>query len=511
MSLRSTVSLMAMTSLVAIAPPSAVAKPGGGPAVRYQTGFCAGAPALPDLGAERAWNGNQQSHRDRITVSAHRTGEAMAMGAPPPPPPPPPPAPPPPPPPAAGADAGAAERAAPIPGGGYAPDTAESARIAPSPPKRPGPAPQAGILTAGEHDDLLNPELYARYVRTSNLGQSIPDLPALDTRAVLTVDVKDSSGRPMPFAQVRLTCSDGNSLTVSTLADGRALFFPGVDRLSPSVRVSASAGGRSLGAERTVQIAPDSGGQQVTITANVAAQAPRKLDLMLVVDTTGSMSDELRFLQAELRSVVTALVRRHSDLDVRVGFVFYRDEGDDYVTHTVGFDGRMERIQSALEQQYAAGGGDYPEAMDQALIRAVGQSWRPDAVKSLLLVADAPPHDEQMGRAWDAARVAREKRIQITPVAASGVADTAEYAMRAMAALTQSRYLFLTDDSGVGNAHAAPAVDCYLVTRLDALLRRVLDSQISGRRIEPEQSEIIRAVGDYDAGRCVLPRDFARN
>ena len=80
--------------------------------------------------------------------------------------------------------------------------------------------------------------------------------------------------------------------------------------------------------------------------------------------------------------------------------------------------------------------------------------------------------------------------------------------MRAMAAATQSRYLFLTDDSGVGNAHAAPAIDCYLVTRLDALVRRVIDSQISGRRIEPEDSEVIRSVGNYDAGKCILPADF---
>jgi hypothetical protein len=146
--------------------------------------------------------------------------------------------------------------------------------------------------------------------------------------------------------------------------------------------------------------------------------------------------------------------------------------------------------------------------MDQALIRAVGQNWRPDAVKSLLLVADAPPHDDLFARTWAAAEAARARRIHITPVAASGVADEAEYAMRAMAAVTQSRYLFLTDDSGVGNPHAAPAIDCYLVTRLDALVRRVIDSQISGRRIEPEDQEVIRRVGEYDAGRCILPAGF---
>src|SRR3546814_13855033 len=96
--------------------------------------------------------------------------------------------------------------------------------------------------------------------------------------------------------------------------------------------------------------------------------------------------------------------------------------------------------------------------MDQALVRAVGQDWRPDAVKSLLLVADAPPHDDKFARTWAAAEAARAKRIHITPVAASGVADKAEYAMRAMAAATQSRSLFLTDDSGVGNRPARPEV-----------------------------------------------------
>jgi len=93
-------------------------------------------------------------------------------------------------------------------------------------------------------------------------------------------------------------------------------------------------------------------------------------------------------------------------------------------------------------------------------------------------------------------------------VGASGVGDLAEYVMRAMAAATQSRYAFLTDDSGVGDPHAPPAIDCYLVTRLDKLLTRIIDSQVSGRRIEPDKTDVIRAVGDYDAGRCVLPKSW---
>ncbi len=232
----------------------------------------------------------------------------------------------------------------------------------------------------------------------------------------------------------------------------------------------------------------------------------RKLDLMLAIDTTGSMGDEIRYLQSELAAILDTLRARHRGLDLRVGFVFYKDLGDSYVTATVPLGHDFAAAQGALRQHRASGGGDYPEAMDQAMIRAAGQAWRPDAVKSLLLVADAPPHDENVALTWRATEHLRASRVHIVPVAASGVADKAEYVMRAMAAATQSRYTFLTDDSGIGNAHAAPAIDCYLVTRLDRLLTRVIDSQLSGRRIEPGEQEVIREVGKYDNGKCVIPR-----
>ena len=414
-----------------------------------------------------------------------------------------------------GSAAGSAEASAPVSAtppvegisAGSAADFGARGDVSRMPP-RPYPQPQSGILTAGEHDDLLNPELYAAYVNRSNLGQEIRTMPRVDTTRVVTVKVNDRSGQPIPFADVVVTCSDGNSITMATQADGSVVFFPGLDRLSERITISARKAGRTIADARTVLVSGAAGGQTVGLTANQMAVKATKLDLMLVVDTTGSMGDEIRYLQSELRSIIASITAKHRDLDIRIGFVFYRDLGDDYVTRTIAFTRDVGAAQGSLAQQYATGGGDYPEAMDQALIRAVGQDWRPDAVKSLLLVADAPPHDELFGRTWQAAEVARAKRIHITPVAASGVADKAEYAMRAMAAATQSRYLFLTDDSGVGNPHAPPAIDCYLVTKLDALVRRVIDSQISGRRIEPDKDEVIRSVGEYDGGKCVLPADF---
>ncbi|MCZ8324095.1 MAG: VWA domain-containing protein [Sphingomonadaceae bacterium] len=487
---------------VAIAAPEAASRAG-------PQGLCRSPDPLPLLGVE-AFEGQQRPRPEPMGKGGRPVRVAAAPTAIP--------APPPPAPPAPVSDAFSV--ALPVPADGAAPAearpaTSEASRTTdgtarimppyPPYPPRPQPRPQSGLLTAGEHDDLLNPELYADYVRRSSLGQAVPDLPQLDTDRVLTVTVKDSAGRPVPFAPVVVTCADGGQLTLRTTADGTAVFFPDLDRLGREVRVRA---GREE--ERRVSIARSRGGQRVDFTLGQAARTAQKLDLVLTIDTTGSMGDEIRYLQAELGAIVAAIRADHPGLDLRVGFVFYRDVGDDYVTATVPLSRDIDAAQAELRQRFAGGGGDYPEAMDQALIRAAGLDWRPDAVKTMLLVADAPPHDDKFGLAWRAAEHLRHSRVHIVPVAASGVADKAEYAMRAMAAATQSRYTFLTDDSGIGNPHAPPAIDCYLVTRLDALLRRVIDSQLSGRRIEPNKDEIIRSLGQYDQGRCVIPPDFGQ-
>jgi Mg-chelatase subunit ChlD len=378
-----------------------------------------------------------------------------------------------------------------------------------SPPPPPPPSSgkrdqqvQSGQLTAGEHDDLLNPALYARYVTQFLAGETLSGVPRVDTGKALMVVVTDSSGAPMPFATVTLTCSDNNTLSLTTLADGRVAFFPDLDRLGTSVRMSATASNGGSAPVRTINVADVRGAQ--TVRTQISARAPRvaKFDLAVVIDATGSMGDEINFLKAELNDIIQTLSRRHRGLDIRVALVIYRDQGDEFVTRTFEFTTNMGQVQSNLNAQSAGGGGDMPEAMEVAMARAVGLNWRSDAIKSMLLVADAPPHSGDVPATWAATEAARAKRIQIVPVAASGVDDAAQYIMRAMAAATQSRYAFLTDDSGIGNAHAEPSVDCYHVTKLDSLVRRILDAQISGRRIEPDSNEILRTVGDYDNGRC---------
>src|SRR5215217_5700339 len=263
-----------------------------------------------------------------------------------------------------------------------------------------GTEPQSGQLTAGDHDDLLNPELYARYVREAGGALDTKGIATLDTRRVFVVEVLDDEGRPVPFANVTLTCADGNRLTLATVADGTAVFFPEVDRLGDNVRVEAAKGMRREGGSRLVRVSGADQAERHRVRLPGGAAQTTRFDLFVAVDTTGSMSDELEFVKSELRAILGDLKRAHPNLDIRVGLLLYRDEGDDYVTRTFPFTRRVDDIQEGVRAQRADGGGDMPEAMDEALARAVAQDWRPDAVRALLLIADAPPHPQNMARTW---------------------------------------------------------------------------------------------------------------
>lgn len=369
-------------------------------------------------------------------------------------------------------------------------------------PEPPPPLPQAGILTAGDYDDQLNPGMYAAYIKRHPTQVASQALPYPDTLGRITIWARDKAGKPAALAKVVVNRGDDAALVMTTAADGTVALYPNLDRLPERFTVTASplSGGPEASAD--VVLAKLKGKRRVEITLSTPSQPIRKLDLLLVVDATGSMADEMTYLQSELISILGGLDGIAPGVDIRVGLIVYRDKGDEYVVRDFAFTGDIKALQAEFAKQRANGGGDEPEAMDQAMARALSYDWRPDAAKVLLLVADAPPHDADIAATWGSAVQARWRQIHILPVAASGVNPTAEFQMRAMAAMTQSRYVFLTDDSGVGRPHKTPEVNCYQVSRLNGLLTRTLGSLISGKRIEATPDQVIRTVGNYDKGVC---------
>jgi hypothetical protein len=309
---------------------------------------------------------------------------------------------------------------------------------------------------------------------------------------------------------ISITPEGQNKPVIETYAgtNGIFQFFPYLDGAKNATRFSVQVWRPDREVLlTTVPLDIEELGEQRTqdiIVPSAPVQYPEALDLMLVIDTTGSMSDELNYLIAEFKSIVETVQARHPGTSIHFGLVLYRDEGDQYVVRSFDFVSSLDEMQTQLSRQSANGGGDYPEAMDQALETAINAQWRAgNTARLLFLVADAPPHGEKMSAAFEHAQTARDMGIRIYPLAASGVADEAEFLMRHAALITQGRYLFLTDDSGVGNSHAEPKIPCYVVTKLDQLMIRVIDSELSGIRIEPGQEQIIRQTGVYDGGVCI--------
>jgi hypothetical protein len=230
------------------------------------------------------------------------------------------------------------------------------------------------------------------------------------------------------------------------------------------------------------------------------------LDIALVIDTTGSMGDELRYLQTEFDALSSSIDAEYPDAEQRWALIVYRDQGDLYVTRSYDFEAESATFREQLRYQSAGGGGDYPEASDAALEAMNQLGWRSGEGNARLVfwVADAPHHEQQSEALSAAVQVAASQDVHLYPVASSGVDELTEYTMRAAAQLTRGRYLFLTDDSGVGGAHKEPTIPCYFVTRLDTAILRMVDIEMSGVYREPAAADVIRAGGDPADGACAL-------
>jgi von Willebrand factor type A domain len=362
---------------------------------------------------------------------------------------------------------------------------------------------QAGTLTAGDYDDLLNFTLYQNYI-SDYLQSNGPTntVPVVDISKKVAIKIVDSAGLAINGASVAVQSDNSILLTYKTTADGIVNLFPGYDKLPADIQIVITSPDGTATLNKTLSTINIVPGQTLQFSLPVTSVPQTNIDIALVIDTTGSMSDEIRYLQNELKQVLKDTAANFPGASIRTGLVAYRDIGDNYVHEEFPFTADLAQFELDLFTLSADGGGDFPEAMDQGMNAAMKLNWRANSTKIALLVADAPPHESGITATWNSALLARKNQIHIVPVAASGVDKKAEFLMRSMAAVTNSRYIFLTDDSGVGNSHAEPTADCYLVTRLDSSIRRVVASLIKGNRVEPTKDEIIRSQGNYQAGVC---------
>jgi len=158
--------------------------------------------------------------------------------------------------------------------------------------------------------------------------------------------------------------------------------------------------------------------------------------------------------------------------------VFYRDEGDEYVTKFSQFTKDVNETSKYIGKQDAEGGGDWEEAVHKALETGIQSLQWDTHVKSRVafMLLDAPPHHEDAIIASCQKSIAKyaEMGIKIIPVSASGIDKGTEYLLRSFAMATNGTYVFITNHSGVGGEHIEATVGEYQVEKLRDLIARLI-------------------------------------
>lgn len=346
------------------------------------------------------------------------------------------------------------------------------------------PGGAAGVLTAAEWNDLDNWDFWSKLIRNQ---QWVNDayLWGFNTTARVAVKLVDAQGAPAVNVPVALYRSQNLLWETRTDNTGEANLWANFvyeeGRLVDVDNLTVSVNGMVQPGEPLVSSSEGVNWNEYTVSKYSAPDD--KADIAFIVDATGSMMDEIDFLKEDLLNILEKVQQHQTAVEIRTGAVFYRDEGDDYVTRSNDFNTNASKTMDFIKKQEAAGGGDLPEAVHTALETSLQElKWNSTArARIAFLILDAPAHGDRVSVMESLHKSIPEfakMGIRIIPVLASTADKSTEFMCRYFAIATSGTYVFLTDDSGVGNSHLEPSVGEYQVEKLNDLLVRLIEEYI---------------------------------
>jgi len=363
--------------------------------------------------------------------------------------------------------------------------SAEFESSKPESPKPRSTRPRASGLSAGVSDDNRQFPAFLEFLATK--GYSAPQA---NTRIAerVRLRVTDAAGKGLANAKVKVWQGKRLREELATLADGSTLLFPRwLDSTGtlPSLRLEIET---SLGkAERT--LAPDGPRSLEVALPGTRQNLSPTVDLLFVLDVTGSMQAQIDQLKNALSILQLNLGAMPNKPRLRFGLVQYRDRGDDFVARAIPFTEDAEAFSQILSRVEADGGGDGPEDLQAALDTALhGMDWNRGGLRLGFVVTDAPPHlDYGEGFTYaHAAHLARVRGIKLHTVGCGSLGLDGEVVLRQVAQATGGKYVFLTSrgESGESDDGAPGSVSHHTGTnwtseRLETALLRLAREEIS--------------------------------
>lgn len=336
-------------------------------------------------------------------------------------------------------------------------------------------------ITAGEWNDILHWDFWSGLMlKEEFLGYN--DDWGFFTDNLIYVRVEDEDGNGVINLPIAVCKSDGSELW-KTMTDNKgyaALWVnlygekEAIDNLKFKINNTLK--------EDSVQITH--WGENVKLNTLVSNKKETRgaIQVAFFVDATGSMCDEMDFLKTDLEEIITRAEAFDANVFIETAALVYRDIDDDYVTRNSDFTKTFADTKAFIAQQESAGGGDWPEAVHTALeVGLENMNWDLNARSRIVfLILDAPCHSEQpvLQSVRQSITKYAEKGIHIIPVSASGIDKSTEFLLRYFALATDGTYVFITNDSGIGDEHIEPTVGEYEVELLRDLIYRLIVERI---------------------------------
>lgn len=340
---------------------------------------------------------------------------------------------------------------------------------------------QPGQITAGEWKDLENWSYWKALLAKQEFSK-MTEYWEFPMKKRYSVELKDQNGNPHQDLAVVLKANGETIWAAKTDNQGKAELWGGLFG-SPSQRIENTSLQFVIdngGLVHSDVLAFEQGVNRITYAINTSTS--QRVEIAFVVDATGSMGDEIEYLKVELKDVLQKVKNNQPQFQLITGSVFYRDQGDEYVTRVSPFTSNVNNTMDFIKNQNADGGGDTPEAVHTALQRALSDlQWSSSAKARLLfLVLDAPPHyrPDVLPSLQKSIKAAAAKGIKIIPITASGIDKETEFLMRFFAIRTNGTYVFITNHSGIGNDHLEPTVGDYEVEFLNDLMVRLINEAL---------------------------------
>ena len=352
--------------------------------------------------------------------------------------------------------------------------------------------PQVSGLKAGFADDNKQFNYFVQFLST--YGAQVNRIP-IPIKERIMLKVQDSEGKSIPNAEIEVYGPNRSFLgRGTTYADGSFLLFPAEygDHQGYTIEVTYNQQRKSVSLDRF-------GRREIPIAfgAPRAEMSRIPLDLLFILDTTGSMGEEIQRLKTTIELIKLNLASLSSKPRVRFGIVLYKDRGDEYVTEVVPFTENLQEFQSALDAVEASGGGDTPEDLQSALEQAMKLSWSRGGVRLGFIITDAPPHLDYGQRYTyaQAVKEAKETGIKIFSVGTGGLDLLGEVVLRQIAQYTSAKYIFLSyGETGESEGGAPGSVSHhtganYQTDKLEAIIIRFAKEELSHITDQPIEEE----------------------